>query len=72
MVTPMGELNDQANNLAKQHLDYVQLFPPPTQRTLAGEGWSIFIDGVKENSFNMDKFYNLTSGEKVSRANWKH
>ena len=66
-----GSLNHQADQLAKLHY---KTRPPTREPTQAyeGEGWSVFIGGVKQESYDKDVFYNLTFGRTVTRDYWKN
>ena len=64
-----GFLNRRADELAKQFRHSLTGPSPPTV-AFEGEGWSIWIDEVKQENFDFELFYNLTFGATVTKRYW--
>ena len=66
--SPLGKLNRLADEAAKAMLQ--SNIPIIQPNRLDGEQWSIILDGVKQDCFNLYTTYNLTFGNRTSRQYW--
>ena len=66
----LGYLNRMVDSMAKAFLEERRTTPPPEPHRYEQEGWSIHVDGIKQECLDKDRLYEYTYHTKHSRQYW--